>query len=548
MKTLKGKPTSPGFAQGKAYIYEKSFGVRIPYHHITSEQIPKECDNIDSAIEDSIAELDSIEKSTIAEHGTAQSQIFASHIALLMDPRFIEKVKNMIRKDRLNAVLAFDREAKALMSAFNEVAEDEHIRAKAQDVKDVLHRVLRHLGHDLKQTLEDLPRDCVVVAHELLPSDTLNLDRENVVAVVTEVGGATSHSAILARAMGIPLISQVKDACNEIPAKSDLLVDGTTGTVTVGAGQDIREKFTLKKNHFDNVNAMARKELREHCKTKNGVEITLKGNIGRAYEADDVLKYKLAGVGLLRTEHLFLKNDEPPSLNQQADAYGYLAGKLKGRPVTVRTFDFGGHKKPRFLEGEQQIIPRGLRFSLEHPNIFKKQLRAIFTVYEKYPNIEVMFPMVGGRDDLLEVRDIAKQIACELGLEKLPRLGAMIETPSALNELNEVMEMSDFISIGTNDLCQFVLNKDRGSIDEEAILNPGVIEKIKMAVEMAKEKSVPISVCGEAAGNQFLACILVGLGICELSMSPLRAPLVNYTIRQQNFKELMRISSEYLRA
>jgi len=552
MTRLKGQPVSPGYALGRAYIYHKRKKISIPKKDINHQDVPCEHERLHSALEKSVSELKNLEKKVLAELGRAESQIFASHLALLKDEKFINKVKARISDNLVNVEHALEHEVDDLSSLLSDV-EDEYLRERAKDVQDVGRRVLKHLGHRSEEALYNLPANSILVAEELLPSDTLNLDRKNVSAIITERGGNTSHMAILARSLGIPAVTGITDACSVIAQNAEVMVDGEEGIVTVNPEKPELTEFKSTKNDFSNFNFQLFTEENLECKTKDGTEITLKANIARPYEVKDVKTHHLHGIGLFRTEYLFLNSYKPPTIDDQIEIYKQVAEELDGLPVTVRTLDLGGDKQPMFLEHSFEKNPnlgvRGLRFSLMERNLFETQLKAILTAYNDCPNIQILFPMVMGEEDLSEAKAKVKEIADNLKLSKLPDIGAMIETPSALFELEQIVNVADFLSIGTNDLSQFMLAADRNSLDlvtEKTVLHPSVLRAIKKVVKSVSGKNLPVSICGESAGNPAIACLIIGLGVRQLSMSPARTPQVNYAIRRQSLVEIQNIAEEAL--
>lgn len=553
MRVLHGKPVSPGYAEGRAFVYTRRYEPPPPRYRIEPEQVSEEHLRFYEALGKSSEELFNLRQRVLSELGRAESEIFATHLALVKDPQFVNKVKDRIGRDLVNVEHALDVEVGDLMRLLSEL-ENEYMQERAADVKDVGERVLKHLGHGPQEALYSVPPGSVVVAEDLLPSDTLNMDRAHVVGIVTEFGGSTSHMAILSRSLGIPAVSGIADVCREIPQGSDVLVDGTGGTVTLGPTAELRDEFLAVQERYDHQNLKMVREEGKECVTLDGTRITLLANIGRSDEASEVRRHNLDGVGLFRTEYLFIESPEPPDLQMQIAAYEEVARELEGLPVVIRTLDLGADKKPLFpvplLEDDSMLGNRGLRFSLIEGNLLATQLQAIAEVAGRHEQMTVLFPMVIGAGDLKEAINRLKEMVARSGSEKMPSVGAMIEAPSSLFELEEILALVDFVSLGTNDLAQFMLAADRYAVDllgEEAILHPSVLRAIRRVVEAANERNHPVSVCGEAAGHPALAALLVGLGIRELSMASRRAARVRYALRRHRLGDLEDFARQALR-
>jgi phosphoenolpyruvate-protein kinase (PTS system EI component) len=325
------------------------------------------------------------------------------------------------------------------------------------------------------------------------------------------------------------------------------------GAVTLSASKDSLDSFHISKNRYNHVSTLTAEREKETCTTIDGVEIKLMANIGRVEEAEQVLQHHLDGIGLYRTEFLYLRSAEVPARESQIKAYAEVAQKLGDLPVVIRTLDLGGDKKPDFVDAGFETNPnlgsRGLRFSLSESGLLDTQLDAIAASHAIHTNIRVLFPMVLGEDDLRQSVEKLRKTGDERSVRQTPDVGAMIETPSALFELNEILERADFISIGTNDLAQFMLAADRntlGLVQGNPATYPSVLRAVKKVVDAAKKKRRPVCICGEAAGDPTIACLFVGLGVRQLSMSPVRAARVRYAIRKTNSDDLEELASKAL--
>ncbi|MHC5012304.1 MAG: phosphoenolpyruvate--protein phosphotransferase, partial [Planctomycetota bacterium] len=432
--------------------------------------------------------------------------------------------------------------------------EDPYLRERAIDVRDIGRRVLDQLVARAPEAVLPLPEGSVVIATELLPSETLDLDRAHVVGIVTELGGPTSHAAILAQALGIPAVSGIADAANAIPEGTWVLVDGERGEVTIAPSRERARTFGRVHDRYDRANDRAIAAEGVPCETSDGERIVLRANLGRALDVRGVRRHNLEGVGLLRTEFLFLDAHEPPSREAQSEIYGGVLRACPGSPVTIRTLDFGGDKVPPFLAPQVDRNPslglRGLRFSLSERALFDTQLRAI-AESAREGDVRVLFPMVMGASDLEAARErLDRALAGQGGPGRRVSVGAMVETPAAVFAIEDILELVDFVTLGTNDLVQFTLAADRTLVDatdECSIAHPSVLRAIARVIEASRLRGRPVSVCGEAAGDPALACLLVGLGVRELSMSPARAARIRFALRSVRAEEAAEVAASALR-
>jgi len=555
-RTYTGIPLAPGFAEGRAFIYGRPEYVALPKYPIQNKEIEKECARFERALQHSIRELEHLRKKVVAEIGEAESQIFEAHLELLKDPTFVEKVKSRVTQDLINVDHAVEIEIKDLEKLLSEV-KNEYLRERKQDIRDVGLRLQKHLQQQETTrfpSIKAFPPQTIIVARELLPSDTIEIDRSNLVGIVTERGGTSSHAAILARALGIPSITGIPQISSKVSNGDWMLIDAQIGTVTISPTTAKSKHFHSLKKKYDDFSSYAQLHESEECVTKDGVRIKLFANIGRAEEADLVPMHNLEGIGLFRTEYLFFETDKPPTLRKHLTAYKKVAKTIKDRPIVIRTLDLGGDKKPFFMTREFEANPnlgcRGLRFSLLQKRLFITQLRAILRA-NLNSDIRVMFPMVLGAADLNEAVAVLHEVAAQEKITRLPRTGAMIETPAAIFEIDEIMKVVDFLSIGTNDLTQFILAADRNSlemVDHYSVLHPAVIKAITKVIEKANTCNCPLAVCGEDAGDPDIACLLIGLGLRELSISPVRAARIRQRIRSIRLKEMENMAQSILLA
>lgn len=537
MQLLNGVPVSPGFADGTAVVYDYLIEHRleVPRYAVEPEEIAEEDTRLHHAVEEAGRELEqakSADRSAAGEPETAG--VLAAHQQLVRE--VAERARRHIRRDLVNVEQAVESVTEEVVDYLQEL-EKADAREREQDVRDVSRRMLRHLMGRTAWSHAPLPPDAVIVARELLPSEAVDLARSGLRAIVTEQGGTNSHTAILARALGIPAVTGLQDVTAKIRPGMRILVDGTSGEVVAEPAAEQARRFGRRKDEHARTQALAIAGEERPCVTRDGVPISLLANLEVPEEAEQVRARNLDGVGLFRTEFLYLESRERPDFESQVRIYTQVAEALEGRPLVIRTFDLGGDKTPPFLASDPRqrsraMALRGLRFSLAEQEILETQLRAIVEA-ARGRDVRVLFPMVVGGDDLGRACDALDAALSEAGATQRPPVGAMIETPAALFSLEEILDLADFVSIGTNDLTQYMLAIDREAADVNGACtscHPSVLRAIQRIVESAAARGRPVSLCGEDAGSPPFACLLAGLGITELSMTPSRAPQVRYAL------------------
>lgn len=552
MQQLSGKAISPGYAQGTAFVYSRSRMEDVPRYEITSADVAGEQCRFDEALQRSFQDLKQVEHRVLDELGEAHSAIFAAHLGLLTDHQFVARIKDRIQRDLINVEQAIEVEV-ADLCAMLAAVENEYIRERAQDIRDVGERLLRQLAAQDAGHYVELPPQSVIVARELFPSETLDLDRKHVVGIVTEAGGENSHAAILARALGIPAVTGITAATSRIPGGAEVLVDGEKGIVSIKPNAEVMADFTVLKSHYDDDTSAAVAAECLDCVTRDGTRISLLANINRPHESALANAHHLDGIGLFRTEFMFLDSTEPPGFDRQLNAYRQVIESVADRPVVIRTLDLGGDKLPAFLESHYETNPnlglRGLRFSLAEQTLFRTQVRAIVTAAQGHKGVRLLLPMVLGPDDLTDASEQIRNLVSQLGVTTPTEIGAMVETPAALFALEEIFQIADFVCIGTNDLTQYMLAADRSAselADDYSVLHPSVLRAIARVAEAGRRAGRDVSVCGEAASYPRTACLLVGLGLRQLSMSPLRAARVRYLLRETDVSQLEQLAAKAL--
>ncbi|NBC11466.1 MAG: phosphoenolpyruvate--protein phosphotransferase [Planctomycetes bacterium] len=548
MTTLRGVPIAPGRSVGRAFVCDGASGPAADRRELAGNEVEAEIERLHEAVAAADAELQDVLRRLEDRGDRNTAEILTAHRRLLGDQSFLDDVKRRISDDLENAEHAVEQVTRRFSDELAEV-DDAYLSQRSADIRDVGQRIVRRLAGDQTSSLRDLPRGAILVADELLPSLTLHLDRGDVAGLITERGGATSHAAIMARALGIPAVTGVDGARRAIRNGDLVVLDADAGAVRLLDVLEVDETRpaaeALKRVGEDADEVQDEDARRAHgCATCDGTAITIFANIGRRDEARLVNRFGLDGVGLFRTEYLYLDHSEAPTIDKEIRAYRAAIEAIGDRPLVIRTLDLGGDKHPTFLQPADGHNPnlglRGLRYSLQERQMFTTQLRALVRVADSH-DVRILLPMVLAGDDLGEAIEIIDQIVRSEGLQQRPPVGAMIETPSAVFAIDDILEQADFVSIGTNDLVQFMLAADRDAaamIGAASVLHPSVLRAIRQVVQAAASRSVPVSVCGEAAGDPTIAPLLVGLGVRQLSMSPLRSPAVRNALGRHTINQL----------
>lgn len=553
MAILEGSPVSPGFASGIAivYDYEVERKVLLPDREIQHSDVRVECDRMDDALEQSKRDLKAAEQSASNDPKLADAAaLLSAHAAMASE--ISASVKQQIGCDLINVEQALDSVIRDWISRLQKL-DNEYLQQREQDIRDVGQRMTRALAGATPWNCESLPPGSVIVARELLPSEAVGLANSGVVAIVTEDGGNFSHTAIIARSLGIPVISGISNVTSRIPSGAKLLVDGLTGVVMIQPVESEEEAFSVRQLEHERQIASLLSEEKQPCVTLDGVKISLLANVGLPDELDQVAEHHLTGVGLLRTEFLFIGSHKRPSFDLQLKVYGEMASKLGGLPVVIRTFDLGGDKLPPFLaldelRNRSSLHLRGLQFSLSERHLLDAQLRAIVQVAQT-TDVRILFPMVIGSHDFARACAAVDRAVRQLDVLRRPPVGAMIETPAALFALDEMIELADFIAIGTNDLTQYMLAADRElsrGTDDCTAIHPAVLRAIKQIIQACDRWNRPVCVCGEEAAEPDFARLLVGLGIRELSLSPSRAAATRQAIRRTDSRQAIELAERSL--
>lgn len=553
---LKGIPASPGVAVGPAALYRP----RLPEVAIRHVDAPAdEWQRLQEAVGAARVEIETLHRKALSQVGRNEAAIFEAHLLILEDPTILEAARDLIFTESINAEAAWQRETAALTAAFAAL-EDEYMQARAADVEDVGQRVLRRLMGVEPPSL-DFAEPSILIAADLTPSDTARLDPRQVLAICTELGGATAHSAILARALGIPAVVGLGHDLWQIGEEQRVAVDGGAGLLWPEPDAAQLAAFAAQRDAWREAQRQARLAGQAAAVTQDGIVVEIAANIGSLIDVGAALEYGAEGVGLFRTEFLFMGREQAPTEEEQYEAYSRAARQMGDRPLIIRTLDVGGDKPLPYLDLGEEANPflgwRAIRFCLQRPDIFMPQLRAILRAGcdgGTPLNVKIMFPMVGTLAELREAKsmlDEAKQQLRQAGVAFNERMeiGIMIEVPSAVAIADQLAREVDFFSIGTNDLTQYVMAADRGNARVSGLasaLQPAVLRNVRDAAEAAHAAGIWIGMCGELAGNPLATPVLLGLGLDELSMSAPAIPAVKEAVRGLTMEEARRIASAVL--
>lgn len=540
MREIRGIAASPGTAAAVSFLFYEEEEQPVPSYAISADAISGEWNRFMEAVTLAKADVSQLRDRALHEAGSEQAAIFESHLLMLDDPDIIDRIQESLAHDLMNIeriVLDLERELVEKLSSI----QDPFVQERISDVHDVSRRIMGHLLKRERFCLADIETDVILVARDLLPSDMISMNRTHVKAVVTEAGGRTSHAAILARAFRIPAVLGIGEEAATLHSGTMLVVDGERGTVIADPDRSALSAVESRTRARSDRDLELESLAPLASETRDGKRILLKANIEIPEELDLFPAYNPDGIGLFRSEFLFL-GGHIPGEEEQFNAYRKVLEGMKGLPVTIRTLDIGGDKVLPELGAQDEKNPllgwRAIRFCLGRPDIFKTQLRALLRA-STYGDLRIMFPMISTVDELYRARGLLEEARSECrtrGYEVAERIpvGIMIEVPSAAIISDVLARTADFFSIGTNDLVQYTMAVDRGNEKIsylQELYHPAVLRLIKMTLDAARKCSIPVSLCGEMAADPKAAVLLAGMGMEELSMSCASIPGVKRAIR-----------------
>ena len=525
--TLQGIAASDGIAIAKVYTLTEP---DLTVTKVTVEDSEKEVSRLDDALAASIKDVELIKETALKNLGEEEAQVFDAHLMVLSDPELIGQVKDSITSNKVNAESALKEVTDMFISIFAGMEDNPYMQERAADIRDVSKRVLAHLLGVKIPSPATIKDEVIIVAADLTPSDTAQLNRQYVKAFVTDIGGRTSHSAIMARSLEIPAIVGTKEVTSIAKDGDIIIVDGLSGDVFLNPSEEVIAEYRAKAEAFAAQQAEWEKLKDSKTYTKDGHQVELAANIGTPKDLEGVVNNGAEGVGLYRTEFLYMDSHEMPTEEDQFEAYKAVLEGMNGKPVVVRTMDIGGDKELPYLPLPHEMNPflgyRAIRISLNEPEMFRTQLRALLRA-SVYGKLRIMFPMIATLNDfrgakaLLE-EEKAKLIAEGVAVSDDIQVGIMIEIPAAAVLAHQFAKEVDFFSIGTNDLIQYTMAADRMNEQVSYLYqpyNPSILTLIKHVIDSAHKEGKWAGMCGEMAGDQTAVPLLVGLGLDEFSMS-----------------------------
>jgi len=551
---FRGIPASGRIAIGTAVVFKASSMI-IPKYTISKneESIEKEIEKLEAALTHTRSQLEDLRRDLQEEPESLESGYIDATILMLEDPLLKEKVLQRLKNYYYNIEWVFNEVVDELAGQLQN-SEDIYFRERAPDVLSVGKKVLNTMLGDKELEIPEMVKDPIVFAHTLSPMEMIYCYKSNVKAVVTEIGGKTSHVSIMARDLEIPAIVGLSDVTRFVQTGDRIIVDGTIGTLIRNPLADTVNLYEYKLRESEKYVRSLKKIEKKPCKMQDGHEVDLLVNLDVEEELVLVDKNVSKGIGLLRTEYIFLNRNRSPSEEEQFSIYKRIVEKLSPNEVTIRTIDIGGDKKPLYMTYYEEKNPflgwRGIRYALSHKNLLKEQIKAIFRA-SFYGNVRIMFPMVNDLDEIHEILKVVEECKRELSdksvsfKERIP-LGIMVETPSSILLLDRIADYVDFVSVGTNDLIQYTLAIDRGNGKVASVYDPthpAILRLLKTVKEIADEKDLEVSICGEMAGEPLYVLLLVGLGYGKLSMSPIRIPIMKYILIHSSLEEARKVAA-----
>lgn len=554
MQIMKGIPASPGYVVGNARLLDTQ-EVLPPKRVIEEQEVENEISRFKQAIEKAKADIAESQGKFRDRAGGDIRPIFDSHIAMLDDPRMREEVERRIRQYRFTAEFAVYRVMRRYIRLLREM-EDEYFSHRIVDLQDVEKRVLRNLIGKRFEELHDLTDEVVLVAADITPSQTVELDTGKIKGFATDAGGKTSHTAIIARSINVPAVVGLETATMDIVAGDTIIIDGTQGMVIVNPDEETEKKYgAMQRNLQTAIRRMT--DLRDlPAETTDGHRVKLYANADFPVDIRTAVDNGAEGIGLYRTEFIYVQTDNNPSEEDHFGAYQESINILGKRPVTIRTLDLGADKmasETGLPERNPFLGCRSIRFCLEKPEIFKRQLRAILRA-SAIGNVRLLFPMISSGDELLEAKAVVEEVKKELdesgvNYDRNMEIGIMVEVPSVAWTADIIAEAVDFMSVGTNDLIQYMLAVDRTN-ERVAHLyspaHPAVLRTIKHVIDAGKEKGVPVGMCGEMGSDIEYTLLLLGLGLDEFSVGPAALPEVKKVIRSVSLTQAKELATEAL--
>jgi phosphotransferase system enzyme I (PtsI) len=555
---IKGIAASPGIEIGKAYLL-KEYPISIDKNNISAEAAPEEISKVDGAIEKSKEQLEKIKEKAEKELGADKAEIFGAHLMMLEDEVFLNEIKDKISAELIKAENATSLVVEAYTAMFQSM-EDEYLRERAADIKDIGDRLVKNILNIPMQSLADLTEEVIIIAKDLTPSDTAQMNKDYVLAFATDMGGRTSHTAIMARSLEIPAVVGTVDVLSKAQNGDNIIVDGNSGLVYLNPDAETMQRYkNLRDEYLTFVKEL--KELKDlPAETKDKArKVDVASNIGTPKDCKGALANGAEGIGLYRTEFLYMDRTALPTEEEQFEAYKIVAESMAGKPVIIRTLDIGGDKKLPYLDMPDELNPflgwRAIRLCLDRTDILRTQLRAIMRA-SAFGKLRIMYPMISNATEIRKANAILQEVKDDLDKEgiaydKKLEVGIMVEIPAAAVIADLLAKEVDFFSIGTNDLIQYTIAVDRMNEHISYLyepLHPAVLRLIKNVIDASHRAGKWTGMCGEMAGDVTATPILLGLGLDEFSMSASSIPRVKKVIRSMTYEEAKEIAKKALEA
>jgi phosphotransferase system enzyme I (PtsI) len=551
-----GISAAPGIVIGRAFVVDTEETLSVPRTRIPQDKVEDEVQKFRRALELTRGELLQIKTDLAERMGDDHAKIFDAHLLILDDVMVIEDTEALIRTEGYNAAWALREVISRVVSSLSNIA-DEYLKERAADIVDVKRRVLRKLlGLERIKPLNPL-EPSIIVAPELAPSDTAQVDRRLVIGYATDRGGRTSHTAILARSQGIAAVVGLEDTSALIETGDTLILDGNCGTVIINPLDDTLAKYRIEIERWKVFEAQLLTLTGYPAETLDHHKVELMANIDLPNEVQSALDHGAEGIGLFRSEYFFIAHEQLPTEEEQYKVYRAVVDKMKNKPVTIRVLDIGGDKIAGYLHRSAELNPfmgwRGIRFLLTRKDIFKTQLRAIYRA-SGHGQVRLMFPLIVGIEEVQRAKEICEEVKDDLTrsryqIDRDLKIGIMVETPSAVAMAGALAKEVDFFSIGTNDLIQYTMAVDRGNTKISYLyqhLHPSIIRFLKMTVDAAQKHGIPTAICGEMCADPLAAVVLIGLGIDEFSCSPNMIPEIKKIVRSVTYDECKTIVKRVL--
>jgi phosphotransferase system enzyme I (PtsI) len=543
---LQGIAASPGIIIGKAFLVNKE-KLKIPEIKINSDEVANEISRFYKCLNEVIENITLLKNRIEKDNRKEEALILEMQLLLLNDSQISNNAVELIKEKKINSEWALNLILNDIIKKFESI-DDPYLSERKDDIKHIIFKVINCLMGKKYSNVEDIKKPVILVAHDFSPAETIQMNFSKIKGFITEVGSKTSHTAIIARSHEIPAIVGISYATDIINGGDDIILDGFNGIVYVNPDKEIIAKYREKKQFYINFIESLMSKKDRNAVTKDGYQINIYGNIEDELEVESVLDHGGEGIGLFRTEYLYISNNELPTEEKHLQVYSSIAEKLYPKPFVIRTLDVGGDKFLENYNKEDQLNPamglRAIRFCLKEKEIFKSQLKGILRAKEKFDNIKMLVPMVSELKEIIEVKNLLNQCKKEVGIDKKIDFGIMIEIPSSAIIADIFARQVDFFSIGTNDLIQYTLAIDRLNQDVTYLYepaHPAVLRLIENSINSAKKENIPVTMCGEMAGEVIYIPLLIAMGINSLSMNPTSIPFIKEIVCNLTVEECKKV-------